>query len=790
MIIGLKANVHEIADTFRKAYPSARLLYPGKEDFTPANRREIFSKIKNNNWDCIILTHDQFLKIPQSEESMIEIFSEELADVERSLVFLEQSDMRYRTSKEQKGLEERMENLNAKLSRLRCQLEERKDDAVDFRTMGIDHIFVDEFHASFKNLMFQTRHTRVAGIGNNKGSQRSMNLLFAIRDIQKRTGRDLGATFLSGTMVVNALTELYVIFKYLRPNELRKQHISCFDAWAAIYTKKCADYELNVTGEIKRKERFRSYIKVPELSMFLREITDYRTADMINLDIPDKNVRFITLKPTPEQEEMAERLVRFAKSGCWEDLGIDTPQPEHLDKAKMLIATNVARKMSLDMRMLGEKFRDDPCNKAAVCAQTVHDYYVRTEANKGTQFIFSDLSTYKPNQWNIYSDIKEKLVALGIPSDEIQFIQTVTTERARKRLFADMNSGKVRVLFGSTSMLGTGVNAQERAVAVHHLEVPWRPADMEQRDGRAVRKGNTVKLWGGNMVDIVVYGTEKTLDAYKFNLLKNKQMFINQINNGTIGVRRIDEDSMDENTGMGYAEFVALLTGNNDLLEKAKLDGRIMQLEKERAIFKREHIRAERNASETEGSIAIGKETLAKMERDLEHVLSFTGEARVILSDAVEPTTEGIGRGLQRIAKTNRSAAYTAIGSYMGLNLLVKAEYNLAQLFDHNSFYVEGLDGMKYRYGITGALPLAFADKVQYPAMTLQRLPSIIENQRKKIARLEGELPVLMEIIGRSWSKADELARLKAECEALRRKIENDLKQSEQPQEDSAAEAA
>lgn len=456
----------------------------------------------------------------------------------------------------------------------------------------------------------------------------------------------------------------------------------------------------------------------------------------------------------------------------------------------MLIATNVARKMSLDMRMLGEKFRDDPCNKAAVCAQTVHDYYVRTEANKGTQFIFSDLSTYKPNQWNIYSDIKEKLVALGIPSDEIQFIQTVTTERARKRLFADMNSGKVRVLFGSTSMLGTGVNAQERAVAVHHLEVPWRPADMEQRDGRAVRKGNTVKLWGGNMVDIVVYGTEKTLDAYKFNLLKNKQMFINQINNGTIGVRRIDEDSMDENTGMGYAEFVALLTGNNDLLEKAKLDGRIMQLEKERAIFKREHIRAERNASETEGSIAIGKETLAKMERDLEHVLSFTGEARVILSDAVEPTTEGIGRGLQRIAKTNRSAAYTAIGSYMGLNLLVKAEYNLAQLFDHNSFYVEGLDGMKYRYGITGALPLAFADKVQYPAMTLQRLPSIIENQRKKIARLEGELPVLMEIIGRSWSKADELARLKAECEALRRKIENDLKQSEQPQEDSAAEAA
>lgn len=195
--------------------------------------------------------------------------------------------------------------------------------------------------------------------------------------------------------------------------------------------------------------------------------------------------------------------------------------------------------------------------------------------------------TYKPNEWNIYTDIKDKLVRLGIPADEIQFIQCAQTERARKKLFADMNSGRVRVLFGSTSMLGTGVNAQQRAVAVHHLEVPWRPADLEQRNGRAVRKGNTVKLWGGNVVDIVIYGTEKTLDAYKFNLLRNKQMFINQINNGTIAVRRIDEDSIDEDNGMNFAEFVAILSGNTDLLNKAKLDNRIMQLEKEQAISRK-----------------------------------------------------------------------------------------------------------------------------------------------------------------------------------------------------------
>ncbi len=503
MIIGLKANVHEIADTFRKAYPMAKLLYPGREDFTPANRREIFSQIKNNNWDCVILTHDQFAKIPQSQETMASIFREELADVERCLEVLEQSTMRYRSSRLQSGLEKRQENLKAKLAGLLHDIGQRKDDTLDFNTMGIDHLFVDECQIA-KNLMLQTRHTRVAGIGNTKGSQRAMNILFAIRDIQRRTGRDLGATFLSGTVIVNALTELYVMFKYMRPRELRKQSISCFDAWAAIYTEKKADYELNVTGSIKRKERFRSYIKVPELAAFLREITDYRTADMINLDVPVKNVRFLSGPQTIEQEEMAGRLVSFAMSGEWGDLGLDTPEPDNLKKAKMLIATNVARKMSLDMRLLGEKFGDDPGNKASICARTVYEYYTRFNANRGTQFVFSDLSTYKPGEWNIYEDIKAKLVALGIPADEIQFIQCAKTERARKRLFADMNSGRVRVLFGSTTMLGTGVNAQERAVAVHHLEIPWRPADMEQRDGRAVRKGNTVKLWGGNTVDVVI----------------------------------------------------------------------------------------------------------------------------------------------------------------------------------------------------------------------------------------------------------------------------------------------
>lgn len=781
LIIGLKANVHEIADTFRKAYPNAKILYPGKADFTPANRKEVFSKIKNNNWDCIILTHDQFAKIPQSEETMIEIFTEELYDVERSLEVLEQSTMRYRSRKMQKGLEVRQENLKAKLSELRTKLDGRKDDTVDFHSMGIDHIFVDECHM-FKNLMFQTRHNRVAGIGNTKGSQRAMNLLFAIRDIQHRTGRDLGATFLSGTVVVNALTELYVMFKYLRPRELKRQQISCFDAWAAIFTKKTADYELNVTGSIKRKERFRTYIKVPELAMFLREITDYRTADMINLDVPEKNVRFLSHAPTVEQEEMIGRLVSFAGSGNWEDLGLDMIEPDNLDKAKMLIATNVARKMALDMRLLGEKFSDDAGNKASICARTIYDYYVRSAANKGTQFVFSDLSTYKPNEWNIYTDIKEKLVRLGIPADEIQFIQCATTERARKRLFEDMNSGRVRVLFGSTSMLGTGVNAQQRAVAVHHLEIPWRPADMEQRNGRAVRKGNTVKLWGGNVVDIVIYGTEKTLDAYKFNLLKNKQMFINQINNGTIAVRRIDEDSMDEDNGMNFAEFVAILSGNTDLLNKAKLDNKIMQLEKEQAIFKKERIRAERKIAANTEAVGKAERIVEQVEQDMEYIASYSGSRETLLLNLPQATREETGRELHRIAKTYRGEAYRTIGSYIGLNLLVSSEYTLSGSFDRNVFFVEGVSGLKYRCGVSGALPLGFAESARYPQAALERMPSLIEKQKKQIAQLQHEIPTLQEITARKWSKAEELERLKQECKDLQQRIDEALKEAERPQ--------
>ena len=470
MIIGLKSNVHDIADTFKRAYPNARVLYPGKEDFTPEKRVGIFHDIKNNNWDCIILTHDQFGKIPQSPEIQQEIYTQEIDSIEENLAVFEQQGNEV-TGWIKKGLERRKENLEAKLEKLEQDIKDRTDDVTDFRQMGIDHLFVDESH-NFKNLMFNTRHARVSGLGNPEGSMKAMNMLFAIRTIQERTGRDLGATFLSGTTISNSLTELYLLFKYLRPKEMERQGITCFDGWAAVYAKKSTDFEFSVTNQVVQKERFRYFIKVPELANFYAEITDYKTAEDVGVDRPELNEQLYHIPPTPQQEIFIQKLIKFAETGDATHIDRE-PLSEAEEKAQMLIATNYSNKMSLDMRLIDQQYGDSPGNKASHCAAKIAEYYYKYLDQKGTQFIFSDLSTYKPDQWNIYSEIRRKLVEdHNIPEKQIKFIQEANSDNARKELFKNMNSGRIRFLFGSTQKLGTGVNAQERAVAIHHLDIP------------------------------------------------------------------------------------------------------------------------------------------------------------------------------------------------------------------------------------------------------------------------------------------------------------------------------
>ena len=789
MIIGLKANVREIAETYRRAYPNARILYASEKDFAAANRVRFFNDIKNNDWDCVIMSHDQFGKIPQSPELQQRILQEELDSVEENLEVLRNQGKDVSRAM-LRGLEKRKINLTAKLEKVEHAIKSRTDDVVDFKQMGIDHLFVDESH-QFKNLTFNTRHDRVAGLGNSEGSQKALNLLFAIRTIQERTGRDLGATFLSGTTISNSLTELYLLFKYLRPKALEKQDIRCFDAWAAIFAKKTTDFEFNVTNNIVQKERFRYFIKVPELAAFYNEITDYRTAEDIGVDRPKKNEILHHIPPTPDQEVFIGKLMQFAKSGDATILG-RPPLSETEEKAKMLIATDYARKMALDMRMIDPNYEDHPDNKASHCAKMIAEYYHKYDAQRGTQFVFSDLGTFQPGGgWSVYTEIKRKLVEdYGIPAHEIRFIQECKTEKARKAVIEAMNEGQVRVLFGSTSMLGTGVNAQRRAVAIHHLDTPWRPSDLAQRDGRAVRKGNEIaKLYADNKVDVIIYAVEKSLDSYKFNLLHCKQTFISQLKSGAMGARTIDEGAMDEKSGMNFSEYMAILSGNTDLLDKAKLEKKIASLEGERKSFNRGKRDSELKLESKTTALRNNQAIIAAMTEDWE---KFTAAAQIdkdgnrlnlIKIDGLDTTDEkAIGKRLQDIAKNATTGGVPQrIGELYGFPIKVVSERTLSEglEFIDNRFHVEG--NYKYTYN-NGHLAMADTHAAALNFLNaLERIPAIIKQYEEKNEVLEREIPQLQEIAGKTWKKEEELKQLKSELSALDRKIQLELAPKQEP---------
>ena len=781
MIIGLKSNVHEIAEAYRTAYPHAKILFPGKEDFTPQKRLRIFGDIKNNDWDCVILTHDQFGMIPQSPEIQKEILEIELDSVERNLDAL-QSQGKEVTRGMLAGVIKRKENLEVKLKTLQHDIENRKDDVVDFKMMGIDHLFVDESH-QFKNLMFNTRHTRVAGLGNVDGSQKALNLLFAIRTIQERIDADMGATFLSGTTISNSLTELYLLFKYLRPRALEKQGIHSFDAWAAIYARKTTDYEFSVANNIVAKERFRYFIKVPELAQFYSEITDYRTAKDIGIDRPNKNEVLYNIPPTPDQEEFIQNLMQFAKTGDATLLGRE-PLSQSEEKAKMLIATDYARKMSLDMRMVSGMYEDHPDNKASHCAANIAKYYNQYNAQKGTQFVFSDLGTYKPNEWNVYSEIKRKLMEnYGIPAHEVRFIQEAKSDKQRKELIKGMNEGKIRVLFGSTSMLGTGVNAQKRAISVHHLDTPWRPSDLAQRDGRAVRKGNEIaKFFADNKVDVIIYAVEKSLDSYKFNLLYNKQLFIDQLKNNNLGKRTIDEGSMDEKSGMNFSEYVAILSGNTDLLDKAKLEKQIAGLESEKQAFNRSKLSAKYKFQDFTELLESAQSRLNRMSLDwanLQQRMQKRSDGTIanpVLLDGLLPNADikQIGAKLKQLAdKARTGGQYEEIGSLYGFTLLIKTEMSEKEGVDIrvNRFLVQGEGNIKYTFnnGIMASEPKTASINF---LNALEKLPGYIEQEQKKITELKKDLPILQEVVNGTWAKENKLSDLKTELAAIERKIQ------------------
>ncbi|WP_373787442.1 helicase-related protein [Bacteroides heparinolyticus] len=501
--------------------------------------------------------------------------------------------------------------------------------------------------------------------------------------------------------------------------------------------------------------------------------------------------------------------MEFAKTGNATLLG-RAPLSESEEKAKMLIATDYARKMSLDLRMIDlEAYSDHIDNKASHCAKLLNDYYRKYDAQKGTQFVFSDLGTYKPSEWNVYSEVKRKLVEdYHIPSHEIHFIQECKNEKAKKAMVDAMNRGDIRIIFGSTSMLGTGVNAQQRAVAVHHLDCPWRPSDLEQRDGRAIRKGNTIaKEFADNKVDVIIYAVERSLDSYKFNLLHNKQLFINQLKTNTLGSRTIDEGSMDEDGGMNFSEYVAVLSGNTDLLEKAKLDKKIASLESERKNFLRERDSATGKLAEIDSSVSFHSDKIKEAKADL-----------ALFEQRVERDTEGnpinkltikgvegsmdikvIAARLQEIGEKARSKGeYNKIGEIYGFSIMVKTESSSKDLFDCsvNRFFVKGQESIYYTYN-NGKLASDSKLACENFLGALERIPKVIESHEKEMEKVAANKEIYATIASGSWKKEDELRSLKSEAAELDRKIaltlappeeENETEEEQQEQEHGVSE--
>jgi hypothetical protein len=788
MILALKANVRQIADTYRKAYPNARILAPDENDFTSTKRMRLFNEIKNNNWDCIILTHDQFGKIPQSPEIQKQIIEVELDNVERDLHTIK--DMGGEISRRMlKGLEIRKTNLGVKLQEIRKNIEEKKDAGINFRDLGVDHLFVDEAH-KFKNLTFTTRHDRVAGLGNKEGSQKALNMLFAVRELQTRFNSDLCVTFLSGTPISNSLTEMYLLFKYLRPKEMERQQIENFDGWAAVFAKKTTDFEFSVTNEIIAKERFRHFIKVPELALFYNEITDYKTAKHINLDKPEIDEQLVNIPPTPEQQEFTKLLMQFAKTGDGELIGRPRLTDEE-DKGRMLIATNYAKKMAADMRLIdSNKYSDHPNNKVNVCARKVAEIYEQSKEHKGTQILFCDIGTPKPNEFNIYDALKEKLINdFRVASQQITFIHD-WTDKQKPELFRKMNNGDIRILLGSTEKAGTGLNVQAKVVAMHHLDIPWKPSELEQRDGRGARQGNIVaKEFYKNKVKNFIYAVEQSLDNYKFNLLKNKQTFISQMKNCELNVRTIDEGSIDEKSGMNFSEYIAILSGDTTLLEKSKMEKKIAVLESLRNAHHKEIFRSRfklENLQEEKGKTVQILEKLSIDEKQYKSQLQYDKEGIKVNPVHIEGLSsidaEAIGNYLIRLYAAWKPGIgeddYKRLGNLYGFDLYIRRQketYEDKGMFEYrysNVFYAESKQtGVKYSWNqghINIDNPKLAA---RYFLNAIDRVESLKEKYQKTLQELEQNIPMLEKIVAKPFDKENELAQFKKDVSRLEREI-------------------
>ena len=716
---------------FLRLYPGANILVATKKDFEPANRKRFCSRIATGDYDAVIIGHTQFEKIPLSKERQIAMLEDQIADITFSIEeAAHQAGQNYTI----KQLEKTKKSLQARMKKLNDQT--RKDDVVTFEQLGVDRLFVDESH-SFKNLFLYTKMRNVAGISQTD-AQKSSDMFMKCRYMDELTG-GRGITFATGTLVSNSMTELYTIMRYLQYDTLMRMGMGHFDSWAATFGETVTAIELSPEGTgYRAKTRFARFFNLPELISIFKEAADIQTSDMLNLPVPEAEFINEVLKPSEEQQEMVSAFSERA-----EEVRASLVNPT-VDN--MLKITNDGRKCALDQRLLNELLPDAEKSKVNTCVENAFQVWDEGKADRTTQLIFCDLSTPKGDgTFNVYDDVRNKLVARGIPKEEIAFIHEYNTETKKADLFAKVRAGQVRILMGSTPKLGAGTNVQDRLIALHHLDCPWKPSDLEQQEGRILRQGNQ-----NDKVKIFRYVTENTFDAYMWQILENKQKFISQIMTSKSPVRACEDV---DDTALSYAEIKALATGNPHIKEKMDLDVQVSKLKLLKANHTSQIYRLESDiAKNFPVQISALKERIAGMQVDSQVVKSVDLQdndtfamtvGNVLYEDKKEAGEALIAAcaGLKTVSTGGK------VGEYHGFTL--SASYNMFS----NAFELTVKGKCSYKLEI-GKDPVGNMQRIHN---TLSSIDRKLTESEQKLETVQQQLATAQEEVKKPFPKETEL---------------------------------
>lgn len=647
--------IEQFAAEYMQLYPSANILCSTKKDFEPANRKKFCGRIATGDYDAIIIGHSQFEKIPMSVERQEMMIRRQINDIVDGITAAKDDKGERFTVKQ---LEKTKKNLEDKLQRLTD--DSRKDDVVTFEELGVDRLFIDEAHY-YKNLFLYTKMRNVAGIGSRE-AQKSSDLFMKCRYLDEITDGK-GVIFATGTPVSNSMTELYTMQRYLQYDKLEKYGLQHFDSWASTFGETVTAIELAPEGKgYRAKTRFARFNNIPELMAMFKEVADVQTADMLHLPVPKANYHTVSLQPSEIQKELVANLADRATA-----IHNRLVKP---NEDNMLLVTNDGRKLALDQRLVDPLLGDFEGNKVNACADKVFEIWENNAVTKATQLVFCDLSTPKGGEFDVYTSLKDKLIEMGIPKNEIAFIHNAKTELQKKSLFDKVRRGKVRVLMGSTQKMGAGTNVQDKLIALHDLDCPWRPADLEQRSGRIVRQGNT-----NDEVDIYRYVTKDTFDAYLYQLLENKQSFISQIMTSKSPSRSAED--IDEAV-LSYAEIKSLATGDPRIKEKMDLDVSVKRLKLLKQSFLRERYTLEDKVLKTyPKDIAYYTAAIASCKDDITLLAAHTSSDKdyfypMTINGVTYTEKAEAGEALIEICRKKKSRDEEDIGDYKGFRMSIK----------------------------------------------------------------------------------------------------------------------